>query len=64
MEPCSGPTFALQVLIVVLGALNVALATWLAHRRARADRRDNGHQLRCSQRSDASGSSRGPIVGP
>lgn len=47
IEPCSGPTLLLQVVIALLAALNVALATWLAHRRKKADVRDddryNGH---------------------
>lgn len=41
--PCGGPTLGMQVFNAVLAALNVALAAWLAQRRLRADRRENGH---------------------
>lgn len=30
------------MIMVVLGALNTALATWLVNRRAKADKRENG----------------------
>lgn len=40
---CSDAQVELQVLMVVLAALNTALATWLVHRRAKADKRDNGN---------------------
>lgn len=41
MTGCDGgPSLTLQVVIAVLAALNVALGTWLAHRRSQADLRE------------------------
>lgn len=42
LGPCGVASFELQVLMTVLIALNTMLATWLAHRRAKADKRENG----------------------
>lgn len=46
--PCETQQSALQYVVVILSALNVALNTWLAQRRMRADEREyrrdgNGH---------------------
>jgi len=40
--PCQGATRDVQIINAVLAALNVALATWLVNRRAKADKRENG----------------------
>jgi len=40
--PCTNTTASVHVLILILGALNMALATWLVNRRLSADRRDSG----------------------
>lgn len=38
MEPCEGPRFDLQLLIVTFSFLTSCLTLWLAHRRREADR--------------------------
>ena len=38
--PCPQVNNEIQYLIAILAALNVALNTWLANRRSRADRRE------------------------
>jgi len=44
MEPCSTHTAVVHIFLGTLAALNVALGTWLAHRRYQADRREaNGN---------------------
>jgi len=48
MEPCSNTPIGIHALNALLNALNIALVTWLVHRRARADQREhkrngNGH---------------------
>lgn len=40
MDQCSNTMALVHLVLGVLGALNVALGTWLAHRRFRADRRE------------------------
>lgn len=40
MDQCSNTMAVVHLLLGVLGAINVALATWLAHKRFLADRRE------------------------
>lgn len=40
MEPCSQTPIGIHALNALLNALNIALVTWLVHRRAKADRRE------------------------
>jgi len=51
MDRCSNTMALVHLVLGVLGALNVALGTWLAHRRLWADRRErkrngDGHAQR------------------
>lgn len=43
MDPCPGPTLAMQMFNAFLTALNVAFSTWLVQRRYKADKRENGN---------------------
>jgi hypothetical protein len=40
--PCTGATYSLQLVIALGVIVNTLLASWLAHRRALADKRENG----------------------
>jgi len=43
MDPCPGPTLAMQMFNAFLAAMNVAFSTWLVQRRYKADKRENGN---------------------
>jgi len=58
MDQCSNNMVLVHFALGILGAMNVALGTWLAHKRSRADKRERkrdsngmGHSLKDVPRS-------------
>jgi len=41
MDQCSNQTMYVHLVLGIFGAMNVALGTWLAHKRRMADRREH-----------------------
>lgn len=51
LGPCTNAQYSLQLVIALGVMMNTALASWLAHRRLMADRRENGHGPKSSNDS-------------